>query len=313
MRHTPWHAALVTLSLSLTGCFDTHGRDDLVDAGPLPGDGGWVIRDCAEASFASEGAPCDFEGSCVGGGTDCGPPTTIQCIEGRVRILRPICTRAPVRDCMEYLSWSYPGDFCLEPEFMGCTIDVGGCCTRRIVCVGSAIADETVCVDDCGTEVCPGYAPPPPELPGCTSSLECEGGIPCVPAGSPPGCGICREPVRECESDADCGVAGTCVETSAPCSCGGPDSACAPDCRTAESDPCGEGSRCGTDGHCRPISCLDGHSCPANMRCTEDGPSPPDGHGCSRIACSVASDCDCGVCMDGLCQDGPGVCMPPVG
>lgn len=311
MRHNRTGIAVVAGALALAGCFDAHGLERDVDAGPPLGDGGAVVRDCGSAMWAPEGAACDFDDVCRGFDGECGPPSTIQCVEGRIRVLRPICTRALPTNCDEYLRYGdVPGAFCLSSEFEGCTIREGDCCARRIACVDDAITDDTVC-GDCDPGFCPGYAPPPPELPGCTSSSDCES-FPCAPAGTPRGCGICREPVRACEDDAGCAPGQVCVEETDPCSCGGAGTACVMDCRTAESDPCGEEARCGASGACEVIDCGAGWACPLNTRCHAASDGARDAHGCGRIACDAASDCDCGVCMDGVCQDGPGVCLPPV-
>lgn len=290
----------------LAGCFDTHGRGG-GDAGP-EGDGG-VIRACSLARFAPEGAPCDFAGSCDGGLGECGPPTTIQCVEGRIRVLHPICIRAFPRNCEEYLRWGAPGDFCIEDDFTGCTLDESGCCSRRIDCVGNSVIDETVC-GDCEPRSCPGYMPPPPVYPSCRSGSDCDESVGgCTPAGTPHACGVCREPVTDCLTDADCAIGDLCIEEEgAPCGCRGPDRVCAPDCRVVD-DACGPDEICDVAGRCRAPSCTDGFACPSNMRCEREG---GDAHGCARVGCTVDSDCDCGLCMDGVCQDGPGECRPPV-
>jgi hypothetical protein len=223
-----------------------------------------------------------------------------------------ICSPAPVRDCAEYLArGGVPGVFCLDDQFEGCTLDEGDCCARRIDCVGGVVVDQRAC-GDCVDDVCPGYAPPPPEHPTCTSTLACEG-LPCVPPGTPRGCGFCRPAEHECEGDGDCGPGSFCVERPASCLCdGATQRVCEIDCRTAESDPCAAGERCASDGRCRPLSCEGEWACGVNLRCTPGADAITDAHGCSRLACDTALDCDCGSCIDGLCYDGPGTCEPPV-
>lgn len=312
MRHKG-HLAALGVALATTGCFDAHGLDRGGDGGTPPTDAGGVIRSCDEARFAPEGAPCAFTGSCEGMPVPCGPSTSVTCVDGRIRTLRPICTRALPRNCDEYLSWGLPpGDFCIDGEFEGCTLELGDCCVRSIDCTGNVIVDVTACADCDPGGVCPGYAPPPPAFPPCRSSDDCEGGIGCTPPGAPQVCGACRIATRECEEDADCGPGGVCTTRELPCACDQPDTVCAIDCRTAESDPCAAGERCASDGHCRAIPCTESWECAPNTRCDPSVDAATDAHGCARMTCESAADCDCGVCMDGICQDGPGVCMPPV-
>lgn len=313
MRHNGRRLAMLGLALATAGCFDAHGREG-GDGGTAPGDGGRVITSCEEARFAPDGAACAFVGSCEGMPIPCGPSSSVSCVDGRIRTLRPICTRALPRNCDEYLAWGLPpGDICLTSDFTGCTLELDSCCVRQIDCRENRIVDDTWCTG-CGPhDTCPGYAAPPPAFPPCTSSADCEGGIACRPPSARDVCGICRPSSRECEADADCGPGGVCAERELPCSCEGePDTICTIDCRTAESDPCAAGERCSTeDGHCRAISCAEGWACALNERCTP-GAGASDAHGCARLECDDASDCDCGACIDGRCEDGPGVCMPPV-
>ncbi|WP_157069760.1 hypothetical protein [Sandaracinus amylolyticus] len=307
MRHTGMGAALGA-ALVMGGCFGAHGRGDDADAGPL-GDGG-LVGDCAAASAAPEGAPCVDGLHCDDFGS-CGPSTTIRCVDGRLRRMSRICSPPPrARDCDEYARFAGGPVLCDAAEFVGCTRDEGDCCFTRIDCEGGMVVETRLC-GDCEGE-CPGYTPPPPEHPICTSSVACEG-FPCVPPGTPRACGICRPAEHQCEVDGDCGPGSFCVERAASCLCdGATQRVCEIDCRTAESDPCAAGERCGSDGRCRVLSCEGEWTCGVNQRCTPGADAPTDAHGCSRVACDTALDCDCGACIDGLCYDGPGTCEPPV-
>jgi hypothetical protein len=65
----------------------------------------------------------------------------------------------------------------------------------------------------------------------------------------------------------------------------------------------------GADAHgCVPISCASGYACGANQRC--DAPYG-DAHHCTKLQCQVDADCDCGACVEQLCQVRIGVCVEP--
>lgn len=159
-------------------------------------------------------------------------------------------------------------------------------------------------------ENCEGYVEPPAYPPGDGS--DCRGDSDCDTMGFCylPGmsvCGMCPEPMRQCETDEDC-VDGICIEIPPPCDyCpGGNSSSCIAPCTTGS---CGDGETCNTEmGRCEPIACGEGYDCPPNRRCTSTG----DGHGCSVLDCTTDSDCDCGVCAhSGTCLPGPGSCSGP--
>lgn len=314
MRHDGRRLAALGLALVTAGCWGAHGRAG-GDGGMPPGDGGHVITRCEEALSARDGAACAFIGSCEGMPVPCGPNSSVMCVDGRIRTLHPICTRALPRNCEEYLAWGLPpGDICLTSEFTGCTLEAGPCCVRHIDCADNQISDLTSCVGCEPHETCPGLPPPPPAFPPCTSSADCPAGIACRPPSGPAPCGICRPTSRECEADAECGPGRVCAEHAEPCACSGDlSTVCTVDCRSAESEPCAAGERCSvSDGRCRAISCTEGWACALNERCTPGADAATDAHGCSRLECGDASDCDCGVCIEGRCEDGPGLCMPPV-
>lgn len=58
--------------------------------------------------------------------------------------------------------------------------------------------------------------------------------------------------------------------------------------------------------HCRPKSCGEGATCPKNQHCNPQG-------SCERLKCAADTDCECGACVGGVCQDHLFVCFmaPP--
>ena len=309
----PARLSLVLSVLALGGCFGSHGANE--DAGrPLPDGGIWT--DCYAALWGgSEGQPCSFGASC--GDFPCGgaPGRELLCLGGQLRFVDRICTIAAWDSCETYLAGGgHPGDACIAGPFGECVVPTDEpCCPRVVSCDASThlIFDEVVCRRGClEPGLCEDYEAPPPEQPTCRSSSECSGGIPCVPAGTPPGCGICRPTTRECEGRFSCEPGYVCVEEPTPCGCE-PElsSFCRPVC---SEDGCLEGERCGDV--CEPIPCSEGFGCPPNTYCPDphDEPAGPiDAHGCARIGCAIDADCECGTCVEGLCQSGPGVCQPP--
>lgn len=305
--------SLVLSMLVLGGCFGSHSVDE--DAGPpLPDGGVWV--DCYTALWSGrEGQACSFDESC--GEITCGDEggRELLCLGGQLRFVERICTIAAWDRCETYLAGGgHPGDACNLESFGDCSRPAGEpCCQRQITCDPTyrLVIDEVSCTDGCvPPELCEDYAPPPPEHPTCRSASECSGGFPCVPVGTPPGCGICLPTVRECEGRFSCEPGYVCVEEPTPCGCE-PElsSFCRPVC---SEDGCLEGERCGDV--CEPIPCSEGFGCPPNTYCPgpdEDPAGPVDAHGCARIGCAIDADCECGVCIDGLCQSGPGICQPP--
>jgi predicted small lipoprotein YifL len=169
-------------------------------------------------------------------------------------------------------------------------------------------APEDVPGEETVTRTCPGYVKPPFVPPGsgadCRSGADCTGEEFCWLPGMTI-CGACPVPIDQCVTDEDCS-GGVCVEDPMFCdSCPQePGTICIPRC-TAGS--CLEGELCEeTTGHCVPVLCTDGYSCPPNSRCGGEGEG--DGHRCVTLRCSVDTDCDCGVCIGGVCMDGPGAC-----
>lgn len=297
----------VLSALLFGGCFETHLTGD--DAVPPSSDGG-VWTDCwAAFSSGREGERCAFDASC--GETPCGDDGGLEllCLGGRLRFVERICS-IPVPECEHYLAnGGSPGQACEPTTFGDCSRPVGRCCHREITCDATTdrVIDEVQCTHECEERsLCEDYALPPPERPTCTSSSEC-GGLSCVPADTPPACGLCPPVVRECEGHDECGPSHVCVEEEY-CDCdSGPSSFCRPVC---SEDDCAEGERC--RDVCEPIPCGAGFECPPNTYCTtphDEPPGPVDAHGCTRLTCATDAECACGVCIDGLCQSGPGICQ----
>lgn len=159
-----------------------------------------------------------------------------------------------------------------------------------------------------------------PAMPpsSCRSDMDCS---PmrferCLAPGEFAGCGICRRPERQCETDDDCAAmdptAPLCETFFDPCGVGcgsdGFGSQCIPAC-TPES--CAAGTECLADGRCAPISCMAGYECPLGTTCI-DRAAGVDAHGCLRLTCTSDADCPCGTgCVEGACYDRLGVCEPP--
>lgn len=160
---------------------------------------------------------------------------------------------------------------------------------------------------------------------GCRSDADCASARfeRCIAPGENPGCGVCRIPMRGCETDADCsppdGSPGICHEFVDPCStfgggiaCGpGGDptsSTCIPRC---ESTGCPAGDACASDGRCAPVHCGADYTCPEGTVCAFGG-GALDAHGCQRLTCAGDADCPCGTgCVEGACHPALGVCEPP--
>lgn len=303
-----WGIAIVTACLAV-GCFDSHGDGD--DAGTPPGDGGAGWTDCWSAlSGATSGDPCSFEGVCGFPGCGDEPSEQASCVDGRVRFITPICTRAWWTSCDDFVAegWGAEGDACDPSSFGVCSRDLGDCCFESISCDSGLVSMLEACAD-CELAWCDDYVGPGPGSPTCTTSADCAGGAPCVSTDAPPFCGICFPTPHECESSADCADGTVCVSERFDCGCDGElGTACRAPCTA---DSCAEGFACTSEGTCEALSCRGGFACPSNTDCT-DVTSPGaivDEHGCVRRGCDFDTDCECGVCIEGVCRSGPGVCM----
>lgn len=307
--------ALLACSLTVAGCFDTHGRPSDDDAGVPPP----PFTSCREAlDHGENGDPCDFDGSCGDALPGCGGMDPfgreVMCLGGRLTFFERTCTLAPWERCEDYVAdfphEGFPGAACIQATFGECVEPTEDpCCDVVVTCRDGVVIEERLCRHGCGP-YCDGYEPLPPELVPCRGSSECESGESCVPPGAPPVCAICQPVPSECDGDADCGAGEVCVAVSLPCSC---EPVLATLCLAACTEgSCPEGERC-EDGHCRPIHCSEGYACPANTRCETEHPpvGESDAHGCWRLPCASDADCDCGACVNGLCYDGPGFCRPP--
>lgn len=183
---------------------------------------------------------------------------------------------------------------------------------------------------------------PPTSTDGlCLSSSDCANApaYRCVlPGNAMAVCGTCQNPQKTCALDGDCSPGGICVEYTPTCACtAGTSTQCQAGC--GASNPCPSGERCNAssrceatpctedytcgdaqrctpasalaDAHgCEPLPCSSGgYICPENTRCIGE-PSSSTDHGCRKLGCAVDADCDCGMCISGQCETGPGYCSP---
>jgi outer membrane protein OmpA-like peptidoglycan-associated protein len=168
--------------------------------------------DCDDGLFCSVGETCSVDGSCEG---------TLGCIDGNP------CT---IDSCDEV------GDQCIFTPDEGAQCDDGNTCTESETCqsdgscVGTPVADDTVCTEaggcqlagTCQSGVCTGTTPAPDETVCddgdlCTELDECAAGScvgqprvcfdgdPCTIDGCDPASGCVFEPVEGCGGAADAG------------------------------------------------------------------------------------------------------------
>jgi hypothetical protein len=199
--------------------------------------------------------------------------------------------------------------------------------------------------------VCPGATPAPPGLPTCHDFSECPFGLCSYePAGgcpvNPHECsidgdcsngGVCIHGVcgdqcippctsATCTADQVCAMSGHCepkpctagytCETGtlcAPTRSGVDGHGCAAASCSSDGYKCAPGFRCApspsADAHeCSDISCTEGFACPMNFDCN---PASTAAHHCDRRSCTGDSNCDCGACVEGVCQDRLFVCWSP--
>jgi hypothetical protein len=149
---------------------------------------------------------------------------------------------------------------------------------------------------------------------GCRDSTECTGSTFCV-GPNDVNCGI--PPREECQIDQDCAAPGdVCHAIADSCSGDGVGSFCGPPC--TQPDECGAGFTCDAQGACRPIACDAAEfECRPSEICDPSSvdpgaPVPEITHGCVNIQCADDAPCPgATVCVNGYCQDGPGVCSLP--
>ena len=147
----------------------------------------------------------------------------------------------------------------------------------------------------------------------CRASANCPPDEGCV-GPNDVNCGV--PPQEGCFGDGDCQVGDVCHVISDSCSGDGFGSMCGPACNPG--DACGDNMLCNADGACRPLACDDPLvDCRPSQMCDPTTIDPTgavyDIHrGCASISCVDDTPCpDSTVCVNGRCQDGPGVCSPP--
>lgn len=236
----------------------------------------------------SAGGDDSGTGDATGGG---GPGEPGYC-EG----VRPWSERTPL---------CFDGTECLEGDTCSPTGDPGpqcGACMAPQVCKTS---------DECFKgEVC-GPAPEGPCI--CPQGpLACVPACPATPCGEDDTCqpdGVCAP--RSCEDDWACAETHVCDPLAKDADGHG----CAPlSCADGEIT-CDTGFGCGPGvggldaNGCALLPCDDPAAlpCAPNFVCTENGGV----FGCWPAQCVTHDDCECGSCVLGFCNDGPGVCVPP--
>jgi len=200
----------------------------------------------------------------------------------------------------------------------------GGACRSSSDCSGGQCVQT---VPTSGAAVCGACFPTVRE---CSSDAQCAAEQVCVTL--PPGNCQCMGPdmrctakctADSCDSAHVCGADGRCALKSCeqgygcsggtvcdPKRAGGDGHGCAaPLCDLGETT-CGAEEVCDATAtsatHCRPKRCREGAVCPKNLRC---GAATDF---CERLACKTDTDCDCGVCIQGVCREHPFVCwLPP--
>jgi hypothetical protein len=168
-----------------------------------------------------------------------------------------------------------PGTVCAA----ACTSDS---CGDGLVCGEDGHCTLASCVDD-------GYACPSETV--CAPEREGDGHG-CAPS-------LCDAGDYECSSDTVCAPERE-----------GDGHGCAPSLCDSEGYTCPEWMTCdptsGADAHgCQFVHCSDGFECAANYDCDAASPTAP---GCVRRSCSADTDCDCGACVFGRCEQHLFVC-----
>jgi hypothetical protein len=161
----------------------------------------------------------------------------------------------------------------------------------------------------------------------CRFDDSCLDGGFCVLSEGPCPIAECVPPctASSCAADQQCGADGKCAP--APCTSGyacAADQACHPTQPGADPHGCvpascaSDGFSCPTGSACKAAFGMDAHgcnvprcdalsgSCPHNSRCDPSSATPD---GCVRLSCSKDTDCDCGACVLGLCENQPFICV----
>jgi len=148
---------------------------------------------------------------------------------------------------------------------------------------------------------------------GCHDSSVCGPSEGCI-GPEDINCGI--PPQEQCFSNADCPGGDVCHSIPDSCSPDHVGSQCGPAC--AQDSDCGDGFACGSGGSCAPLACdTPGSGCLPSQTCDPASidPSAPASQrttGCQKITCQSDGMCPTStVCVNGYCQTGLGVCMPP--
>jgi hypothetical protein len=104
--------------------------------------------------------------------------------------------------------------------------------------------------------------------------------------------------LSSCDTDAQCG-SGIC-QRRRQCSAGGGGEYRMCNVRCTTDSNCDYGFTCASDGHCQPISCGAGGTCPPDYLCGTNSL-------CIRRSCTTDSECSV-ACVNGRCFDRPGRC-----
>ncbi len=129
---------------------------------------------------------------------------------------------------------------------------------------------------------------------GTCTEVSCEDDSTC-PTGSTCQDGTCGP--LECSDDSDCPPGSTCPELTESATTSGTDGTpgeCTP-IECSEDSECPERSTCDDNGECRPQFCDSNDDCEGDDVCLGDGI-------CSTM-CDDDSQCDNGVCVDGMCTE----------
>ena len=162
-----------------------------------------------------------------------------------------------------------------------------------IVCVARCTATSCAAGERCGTD---GHC----QIFPCAEGFACPSGWVCAPERTgvdPNGCAT-----ASCATDGwTCGAPHTHCEPSAK---KGVDlHGCAPDTCDTGAFTCGANQACGAPGDVNGCHCTSDAACPMNSHC--DGTLGV----CLTMACTTDTDCDCGACINKICQPGLWACQ----
>jgi hypothetical protein len=115
----------------------------------------------------------------------------------------------------------------------------------------------------------------------------------------------------QCSVASDCATGEECHAIPDDCSASGIGSMCG-------ADDCSPGFRCNASGACEPVPCDEGFACAIYQTCTPPTTNASEAvyaetHGCTSMTCATDASCAGGLlCVEGVCQTGPGECEAPV-